>query len=50
MKDIRLSEQTIEAILNCLDSAAADRTEPERYREWFADSAKEVRAALSNVS
>lgn len=36
----------IKALLNCTDSGATDRTEPERYREWFAAAAAELRKAI----
>lgn len=36
----------IEALLNCADACARDDTEPERYREWYANAAAELRKAL----
>lgn len=36
----------IEALLNCTDSCARDDAEPERYREWYANAAAELRKAI----
>lgn len=33
-------------VLNCVDTAAVDRCEPERYREMFRNAAQDVRHFL----
>ena len=47
MKRMELTERTVEAALNCLDACATDEREPERYREWYAQAAEEIRAQLT---
>jgi len=40
---VTLSRRTIEAALNCLDACASDEREPDRYRDWYANAAVEIR-------
>jgi hypothetical protein len=37
------SPDTLRAALNCLDACATDDREPERYRDWYRESAIELR-------
>jgi hypothetical protein len=41
------SPSTLEAAINCTEALAADRREPERYREWYAQAASDLRAAAA---
>lgn len=43
---ITISERTLEAALACLDACATDETEPQRYQDWYAESAQEIREAM----
>jgi hypothetical protein len=40
---IDLTDDTLQAALNALDACAYDRREPERYRDWYAGAAEEIR-------
>lgn len=43
---LTLSTRTVEALMACVETVAADEREPERYRQWYEESARELREAV----
>lgn len=47
MVTITVKASAIDHALNCLDTLAAPNSnEPQRYKDWFAEAADEIRSAL----
>lgn len=39
---ITVSRSTLDAAVNCVQAAANDPTEPERYRKWYSEALAEL--------
>jgi hypothetical protein len=47
---VRVPVGALDAAVNCLEASATDEREPERYREWYAESAQTIRAAMAEAA